>query len=80
MSEDTGTQHLTASCFVPLIGLSLGLWGLEEAREGALRGRRRTVRRASQPALFWSMLSLRRLLPAAVLIPAGFWHYFFRAP
>jgi hypothetical protein len=80
LSDDEWLEHVLASCFAPLVGLALAFWGYAEIRAGEIRGRRRYVRRATQPVLFWSMVWARRLLPALILVPAGFWLYFTRAP
>jgi hypothetical protein len=80
MSRDESLRHALASVFGPLMGIALAFWGHAEIRAGEIRGRRRYVRRSDQPVLFWSMVSIRRLLPALVMVPAGFWLYFTQAP
>lgn len=78
-SEDEPGRRLAAGSFGSFLGAALCLFGLEEKREGRIRGRRTRVERREHPVLFHVLLAGTRWLPGVAMLVAGVWHAWLRA-
>jgi len=71
--EQPAAERLAASVFCLALGTALLLWGLDERREGRIRGHRVHVHAGDNPRVFLLLLALKRFVPGAAMVLAGLW-------
>ena len=77
--EQGSAQRYAAGVFGASVGAALLLWGIEEIKQGKIRGKRVYVSRTDDPAVFLLLLVGKRIAPAVVMLGAAIWIVFFRA-
>ena len=76
--EQESAQRYAGGVFGASLGAALLLWGIEELKQGKIRGKRVHVSRHDTPFVFLLLLIGKRFAPATVLLGAAIWITFFR--
>ena len=76
--EQAAAQRYAAGIFGASLGAALLLWGMEELKQGKIRGKRVYVSRTDAPVIFLLLLVGKRIAPATVMLGAAVWIVFFR--
>ena len=79
--SNTGVEDMkryAAGIFGVSLGSSLLLWGLEELRNGRIRGKRVQVHRDNSPVVFFLLIAGMRFFPGLAMLVGAIWYLFRR--